>query len=70
VDAAERADDGVEGLLLLAELLGALRVLPQLRVLELAVQRFEPVLLRFEVKDTSAARPSGTAGRRARRRAG
>jgi hypothetical protein len=70
VDAAERADDGVEGLLLLAELLGALRVLPQLRILELAVQRFEPALLRVEVKDTSAARPSGTAGRRARRRSG
>jgi len=38
--AAQRADDGFERLLLLAELLGALRVVPQLRVLELAVDLF------------------------------
>ncbi len=39
-DAAQRADDGLERLLLLAELLGALRVVPQLRVLELAIDLF------------------------------
>jgi hypothetical protein len=34
-DAGEAADDGVELLLLLAELLGALGIVPDLRVLEL-----------------------------------
>src|SRR3989454_2052834 len=69
-DAAERADHGLERLLFLAERLRALRVVPQLRVFELAVQRREAALLRLEVKDTSAARPTGSAGRRARRRSG
>jgi len=50
-------------LLLLAEFLRALRVVPQLRVFELAIQRFEALGLRFEVKDTSAAPPTATAGR-------
>src|SRR5438034_48046 len=48
----------------------SLRVVPQLRVFELAVQRREAALLRLEVKDTSAARPTGSAGRRARRQSG
>jgi len=62
-DAPERADERLERLLLLAELLRALRVLPQLRVLELAVQRREAALLRLVVKDTSAAPPTASAGR-------
>jgi hypothetical protein len=61
--AAERADHGFERLLFLAERLRALRVVPQLRVFELAVQRGEAALLRLEVKDTSAARSTGSAGR-------
>jgi len=67
-DAVERVDDRFEGLLFLAELLGALRVVPQLGVLELAVQRFEARLLAPVVKDTSAARPCAKRGRRAMRR--
>jgi hypothetical protein len=69
-DAAERGDDRFQLLLFLAELLGALRVVPELRVFELAVQRREARLLRFEVKDTSAARPTAIAGRKGWRRSG
>jgi len=39
VDAPERGDDRLELLLFLAELLCALRLIPELRVLELAVER-------------------------------
>jgi hypothetical protein len=53
--ALERADDALELLLFLAEALRALLVFPELRVLQLAVQRFESPLLGVEVKDTSAA---------------
>jgi hypothetical protein len=67
-DAAQRADDGFERLLFLAEVLRALRVVPQLGVFQLAVQRLEAALLRLEVKDTSAARPTAPAGRRGWRR--
>jgi hypothetical protein len=69
-DSPERADYAFQRFLLLAELLRALRVVPQLRVFELAIQRFQAVLLRLEVKDTSAARPTASAGRRAMRRFG
>src|SRR5207244_3231353 len=69
-DAAEGADDRFERLLFLAEVLRALRVLPQLRVFELAVQRRKAPGLRLEVKDTSAAPPTAPAGRRGWRRSG
>jgi hypothetical protein len=69
-DALERQRDAFQDFLLLAELLRALRVVPQLRVLELAVQRFEPAFLGFEVKDTSAARRRGRRARRAWRQSG
>jgi hypothetical protein len=69
-DAGQRADERLEGLLFLAEVLRALRVLPELRVFQLAVQRREAVLLRLEVKDTSSARPTAPAGRRGWRRSG
>jgi hypothetical protein len=36
-DATERADDGLQGLLLFSEFLGALRIVPELRVLQLAL---------------------------------
>jgi hypothetical protein len=62
-DAAERADQRLELLLFLAEFLRALLVVPELGVFELAVQRLEAPLLGFEVKDTSAAPPTATAGR-------
>jgi len=39
-NAAERADQGFERFLFLAELLRALRVFPELRVFQLAVERF------------------------------
>jgi hypothetical protein len=51
--------DAVELLLLLAELLRARRVVPDLRILELAVYRREPRFLGVEVKDTSEAAPCG-----------
>jgi hypothetical protein len=54
---AQRVDDAVERLLLLAELLRARRVVPDLRILELAVYGGEPRLLGVEVKDTSEAAP-------------
>jgi len=67
-DAPQRGDDRFERLFLPAQLLRALRVLPELRVLDLAVQRFESALPGLEVKDTSAARPTAPAGRRGWRR--
>ena len=70
VDARERADDCLEGLLLLAELLGALLVAPDARVAEELLYLGESLLLAFEVKDTSAARRRGTAGRPGWRRSG
>jgi hypothetical protein len=69
-DAPERADQALQLLLLLAQLLRALRVVPQLRVLELAVQRLQALFLGLEVKDTSAAQPIATAERRASWRSG
>jgi len=52
-------DDAVERLLLLAELLRARRVFPDLRILEFAIYRRQPCSLEIEVKDTSVAAPSG-----------
>jgi hypothetical protein len=67
-DAIERLDDGFEGLFFLAELLRALWLVPQLGILELAVQRVEARLLRPVVKDTSAARRFARRDPRAMRR--
>jgi hypothetical protein len=69
-DAAEGADDRLERLLFLAELLCALRVAPDLGVGERALYLGEPLRFAVEVKDTSAARPTAAAGRKARRRSG
>jgi hypothetical protein len=55
----ERQDDAVELFLLLAELLRAGGVVPDLRILELAVDRRQARSLDVEVKDTSEAAPSG-----------
>jgi hypothetical protein len=49
----QHLDDAVEGLLLLAQLLGALRVVPDARVFERGVDDPQPVSLGIEVKDTS-----------------
>jgi hypothetical protein len=62
-DATQRADYRLESLLFLAELLRAPLVAPDLRVRELALYLGQPLALSFEVKDTSAARPTGSAGR-------
>jgi hypothetical protein len=70
VERRQRADDRVERLLLLAELLRALRVVPDLRVLELARYRREPRGLLVDVKDTSASRPPAPSARRACSRSG
>jgi len=68
LDAVERVDDRFERLLFLTEFLRALRVVPQLGILELVVQRLEARLLACVVKDTSAARRFAKRGRRAMRR--
>jgi hypothetical protein len=54
IEPDQRDDDVVERLLLLAELLRALRIVPDLRVLELARNLRQPRRLGVEVKDTSA----------------
>jgi hypothetical protein len=67
-DPGQGVDQAFERLLLLAELLRSLLVVPELRVFQLAVQRLEAPLLRLEVKDTSAARQTVSAGPRDWRR--
>ena len=49
---ADAADDALEIRALLAELLRALRVVPDVRVFELARDFFEALGLHIEVKDT------------------
>jgi hypothetical protein len=63
-------DDVFQRFLFLAEILRALLVAPDLWIGQLALYFDEPGLLAFEVKDTSAAQPTGSAGRKARRRSG
>jgi hypothetical protein len=55
VNAGERVDDAVERLLLAAELLRPRRIVPDLRILELALDRGETRRFQIEVKDTSGA---------------
>jgi len=54
VDAAQRADDGFELGALAPQALRALGIAPDVRILELAVDLFETLALRLEVKGTSA----------------
>jgi hypothetical protein len=63
VERGQPADDRVELLLLLAEILGAPLVVPDLGILERLGDRIEAGLLSLDVKDTSAARPRGARGR-------
>jgi hypothetical protein len=70
VDRGQAADRRVEGLLLAPELLGARRVAPDLGIGEQGFDYAETLLLALEVKGTSAARPTASAGPRARRRSG
>jgi hypothetical protein len=58
-ESGQDMDDAVELLLLLAEVLRALRIVPDLRILELAVDRGEARRLDVEVKDTSEAARRG-----------
>jgi hypothetical protein len=67
-DRAERLDGVLQALLLAPQLLGALRVGPDLRVLELPVDLYEARLLAVEVKGTSSAPPTAGSGLRACRR--
>jgi hypothetical protein len=69
-DAPQRPDDRLEGLLFPADFLRPLLVGPEPGVFLLAVQRRQALFLGLEVKDTSAARPTGSAVRRASRRSG
>jgi hypothetical protein len=66
----QAADDGVERLLLAPQFLGALLVVPDRGILELAGYFLEALVLGIEVKDTSAAPRTALRGRRAMRRAG
>ena len=66
----QRDDHAVERLLLLAQRLCPLGVVPDVRILELARHLLASRGLHIEVKDTSAARPCGSSGRRAWRRCG
>ena len=59
----QRVHHAFERFLFLAELLGALRIAPDLRVAQERFDFGQPSLLAFEVKDTSAARPTSPAGR-------
>ena len=55
-----QCDDNVVELLFLApQVLRALRIVPDVRVLELARNNVEPFALHIEVKDTSEAAPCG-----------
>jgi hypothetical protein len=63
-------DDQLGGLLLLAEFLGALGVVPDLGVFERAADFLEPSLLGIDVKDTSGVQRGGRAGRRRSLRSG
>ena len=55
LEGGQAADDGLKLLLLFAELLGALWIVPDLRVFERRGDCAEAGLSRLEVKDTSAA---------------
>jgi hypothetical protein len=63
VDLLEVADGILERAALLAQVLGALRVGPDVGIFEGAGDFYEARLLRVVVKDTSAARPRGRRGR-------
>jgi len=67
-DRLERLDGGFQALLLAPELLGALGVGPDLRVLELLVDLYEARLPAVEVKGTSSAPRTAGSGLRACRR--
>jgi hypothetical protein len=70
VQVGQRADDAVEQLLFLAELLCAFLIFPDLGILELAHDRVQPGRLRIEVKDTSADRTHAAEDRTADWRSG
>jgi hypothetical protein len=62
VDPGDRFDGGLQILLFAPQLLGALRVGPDLRVLEQLVDLYEALFLRVEVKGTSSAPRTSAAG--------
>jgi hypothetical protein len=62
-DAGQCGDAAFEGLLFPAELLGSLLVVPDAGIGEQLLYFREALLLAFEVKDTSAARPTVCSGR-------
>jgi len=68
VEIGQDADDRLQLLLLAPELLRALLVGPEFGLFEFLRYFGETRLLRVEVKDTSAARPSGGRGPKASRR--
>jgi hypothetical protein len=64
MDVVQRDDDAFEGLLLLAQRLAALGIVPDGGVFEFPVDLFELQRLGVEVKDTSGVRPRAGRGRR------
>jgi hypothetical protein len=69
-EAVHLLDDQLGGLLLLAEFLGALGVVPDLGVFERAADFLESSLLGIDVKDTSGVQRGGRAGPRRSLRSG
>jgi len=63
IDVAQRDDYAFEGFLFLAQVLGALGIVPDFRVFQGAADFFQLRLLAVEVKDTSADRRCGRADR-------
>ncbi len=70
IERGQLVHDALERLLLLAELLRALRIVPDLRIFELALDLGEPHRLHIEVKDTSADRRCAPGDPRVSRRSG
>src|SRR4029079_8555788 len=62
-EVVDRRDDRVERALLATELLGALRLVPDVRVLEGGVDLVQPQRFAVVVKDTPGGRPCASSGR-------
>ena len=64
IEALRRLDDGLERALLAPQLLGPLRLVPDVRVLECGVDLVQPQRFAVVVKDTPGGRWCASSGRR------